>query len=467
MSYLTWTTKIGLALLLLVTGEVYSQEKGAKAFSLKEAQEYGVQNAYAMRNATTDLSIAKKKILETTAIGLPQISGSLEYQDMLDIPTTLLPDFITPAIIGVNEGLYGLTKIHPAPETQFFPAKFGTQHNATIGGTLSQLIFSGEYIVGLQASRAFYQISAQTFQKTDIETRCTIAQNYYLVLMLTETKKILQDQTAAFEKTLYETDEALKNGFVEDITVDQLKINLQNLKNTINTMDRNVQNAKNLLKFQMGMDIAEEIVLKDSLPSLLTQTVAEILPPAEFRLANHIDYKMMETNEKLLLLSYKREQSTYLPTLAAFYTYQKRAMRNEFDIFKKGDWYPTSIIGVNMNIPIFSSGMKHFKVQQAKLSLEKMRVNKQQVAQALKMGAETARTNFNSSVEKFMTEKQNKELSSNIYKKTLIKFKEGLSSSTELTQIQSQYLTNLTNYYSAVYEMLTAKTNYDKANNNF
>jgi outer membrane protein TolC len=467
MNYLTWITKIGLVLVFLMTGEVYSQVKGMKAFSLKEAQEYGVQNAYAIRNATTDLSIAKKKIMETTAIGLPQISASLQYQDMLDIPTTLLPDFITPAIIAVNEGLYGLTKVNPAPSTQYFPAKFGTQHNATVGGTLSQLIFSGEYIVGLQASRAFYQSSAQAFQKTEIETRSTIAQNYYLVLMLAETKRILGDQTSAFEKTVYETDEALKNGLIEDITVDQLKINLQNLKNTVTSMDRNIQNAKNLLKFQMGMDISEEIVLKDSLPSLLSQIVAEVIPPAEFRLSNHIDYKMMETNEKLLLLSYKREQSTYLPTLAAFFTYQKRAMRNEFDIFKKGEWYPTSIIGLNMEIPIFSSGMKHFKVQQARLALEKMKVSKEQVGQALKMGAENARSNYNNAVEKFITEKQNKELSSNIYKKTMIKFKEGISSSTELTQIQSQYLGSLTNYYSAVYDMLTAKTNYDKAINNY
>ena len=288
-----------------------------------------------------------------------------------------------------------------------------------------------------------------------------------MVLVGEETRNILKDQTKAFEKVLYETDESLKNGFVEDITVDQLKINLQNLKNAIISLERNDVNAKNLLKFQMGIDIAEDIQLKDSLPALLKQTVAELIQTNDFKLANHIDFKLMETNEKMLLLNYRREQSAYLPKLSAFYTYQDKAMRNKFDIFQKGDWYPTSIIGVNLDIPIFSSGMRHFKVQQAQLALDKIRISREQVGQGLKMGAETARSGFNNAVDNYLSLKENKELSANIYKKTMIKFREGLSTSTELTQIQNQHLTNLTSYYKAIYELLLAKANYDKAMNNY
>jgi outer membrane protein TolC len=194
----------------------------------------------------------------------------------------------------------------------------------------------------------------------------------------------------------------------------------------------------------------------------------ELLPNPNFSPVNHISYKLFETQEKLQVLGLKREQSLYLPTLSAFYTYQKNAMRSEFNVFEGGqDWYPTSIVGLNLSIPIFSSGMRYFKVQQAKLNLMKMRINKEQIGQGLMLEAEAARITYNNAVETYLTDTRNKELSSSIYDKSLKKFKEGLISSTELTTIQNQYLSSLNSYYGSVYKLLEAKTKYDKSINQF
>jgi len=455
-------------LLILLSLSAGAQTGGDQSFSLKEAQDYALQHSYAMRNATIDLDLAKKKIWETTAIGLPQINASVDYSNMLEIPTTLLPDFITPSIVAVNQQLFGLTPTQAIPETQFFPAQFGTKHNMTIGGTVSQLVFSGEYIVGLQASKTYYDISKKGQEKTAVDVRELVTQSYYQVLVTREAARITKSQLSTLEKLVYEAKEAEKNGLIEDITLHQLEINLDQLRNGVNSVERGVEITERLLKFQMGVDVNSAIILKDSLGSFMGQMNRELLPNPNFSPVNHISYKLFETQEKLQVLGLKREQSLYLPTLSAFYTYQKNAMRSEFNVFESGqDWYPTSIVGLNLSIPIFSSGMRYFKVQQAKLNVLKMRINKEQIGQGLMLEAEAARITYNNAVETYLTDTRNKELSSSIYDKSLKKFKEGLISSTELTTIQNQYLTSLNNYYGSVYKLLEAKTKYDKSINNF
>ena len=173
----------------------------------------------------------------------------------------------------------------------------------------------------------------------------------------------------------------------------------------------------------------------------------------------------METTtlDRILRIYLKREKSNYLPSLAAFYTYQQNAMRNEFDIFNfSKKWYPTSIIGLNLDIPIFSSGMRHSKVQQAKLQYEKSGILKTQVSQGLILEYEQSKSDYIKAYDKFNSCQDAYKLSNKIYNKTLVKYKNGVSSSTELMQIQNQYFTAQSNYYNSIFELLGAKSKLDK-----
>lgn len=463
-------TVVALHALLWVGSSTFAQENSStKTFSLKEAQEYAAKNSYAVKNSTIDLRIAKKKIWETTAMGLPQVSAQIQYQDMLDIPTTLLPDFISPSIYGVlmKEGVvdrFGRPITMPSGSSATFPAKFGTQHNASIGGTVSQLIFSGQYIVGLQASKVFYQMSEEGHQKAQLDARYNVSTSYYLVLVLQQNKEILQKSLTTLQKTVFEAEQSNKQGFIEEIAVDQMKINLITLENAITSIEGQVQTSLNLLKFQMGIDLNEQLFLSDNLESFVNEALLQPTNSVNLDLNRMIDYKIIQTQMKLQKLNLRREQSNYLPTIAGFYTYQQKAMRQEFDIFEKGkDWYPTSIIGINIDIPIFSSGSRLMKVQQAKLNFQKMEIAQQQVSEALKLEAFQASSNFNTAYEKFNKEKTSKELASKVYQTTLTKYNNGVASSIELTQSYSQYLTSESNYHMALMEMLTAKLKLDKS----
>lgn len=459
-----------LPILLMITGITLSgraQTKEIKYFSLKEAQDYAVNNSYTNKNSQIDVMMAKKKVWETKAIGLPQINGSVQYQDMLDIPTTLLPDFITPSVVEINKRLFGLEPTSDIPGTQFFPAKFGTQHNMSVGATLSQLIFSGQYIVGLQAIQTFYEMTNENKQKTDIETRQAVANTYTLLSVLKENIKVLKDMLPTTERMVFEADESFKNGLIDDITRDQVKLNLTIVHNNINALERNIDVTERLLKFQMGMEQTEAIALKDSVKGLINQLDLNPILTSGLNIDNHIDYRMIKTQEKVQWLNLRKEQSTYLPVISGFYTFQQKAMRNTFDIFdSKGVWYPTSIIGVQMDIPIFSSFSRQSKVKQARLALEKAQNLTKQVAQGLELTAEQSRTTFNSALEKYKEETDNYQLADNIFKKTNVKFKEGIASSTEVTLATNQFLSSEAGYYNSILELLIAKLNYEKAINN-
>ena len=457
-------TKIILLASILMAGlHLQARQTNGKSFSLQQAQEYAVKNSYSVKNALADREIARKTIWETTAIGLPQINGAVNYQNMLDVPTMLMPDFLTPVVVGVNQGLFGLDPVAPIPETEFFPVQFGAKHNADWGVTATQLVFSGEYLVGLQASKIFYDLSEKMLLKTQNDVRESVAKSYYLVLIADENYRILEEMLANTVSVRKEMEAMLEVGFIEETDVDQMLLLEANLQNSLNNLATQLEIAGRLLKFQMGININESIMLSDGLNDVLDMEVVLQMLIRDFQLPNNIDYQLIETQEGLAELGFKRQNSAYLPTIAAFATYQKSAMRNEFDIFDSSqDWFPTTIVGLSINIPVFSSGMRMAQVSKARLELEKTRTVKMQVSEGLRLNYQQSLLNLKTAHDNYQTEKKNLELTERIYNRTTVKYREGVASSLDLTQVQNQYLSTQSNYFRAMVEMLNAKAELER-----
>ncbi len=438
------------ALAICATSLSYAQISNSPAagslmrFTLAEAQTYALQNNYNIQNAKLDIAIAKQKVRETTAIGLPQVSATAKYQNMLDIPTSLIPA----QFFGGEPGTY-------------MPVKFGTQHNASWGITASQLVFSGEYIVGLQAAQTYRELSEKNLVKTERDTKEDVADAYYSVLLTVENKKVIEASVENTTKILQETEQMFQAGFVEETNVSQLRLTLSNLKNTLTTIQLLVDITQKLFKLQIGLDPATPIELTETLEQLYQQTQVENVVGTPFDINRNIDYQLLLTQEGLMQLNLKRQYSTFLPSIAAFYTYQKSAMRTDFNIFKTGsnyDWFPTSIVGVQIDLPIFGSGMKYARVQQSKLELQKVQNSLSLINQALKLNYSQAVTNLLTAKDKLISEKENMDLAKSILDKTVIKYREGIAASLELTQVQNQYLNTQGNYYKAIVDMLSAKS---------
>lgn len=402
-----------------------------------------------LKNARLDMKIARNIVRETTATGLPQIDGKLSYTDMTQIPTTLIPaQFVDP----------------DAEEGTYFAMKFGTQHNMNFEIIASQLVFNGTYIVALQSSKIYMRLSKENLIKTEIEVKSLVTGTYYLILVSENLRDILEKNLKSLEKLHYETSEMYKAGFVEETDVDQVEYFVIGIKDRLRSIKRQIEITYKLLKFQMGFDLEKEIFITGDINKISENIDYKSALGREFDLYGHIDFKMADTQVKSSSLLLKKEKSMFLPSITAFVSHSKNAMRNEFNFFKDNEekWFPSTILGLNLNIPIFSSGMRVAKVKQAKYDLEKSLNMKNDVSDSLNLGYLNARSAYLTAIGGKESSFRNLQIAEKIYNKTIEKFKNGVSSSTELIQTYNQYLQSQFTYTSALIEFFNSLTALEK-----
>jgi outer membrane protein len=439
----------------------FSQDESS--FSLSKAIEFALENNHDVINAKTDIEIARKKINETTAIGLPQINGKITNTNYINIPTTLMPDFISPAVHAVNEDDFGLTPINPLGDPTFFPVQFGTKNNATVELSVAQLIFNGSYIVGLQAARAYLEQSKVQLEKSNIDIKEQVSKAYFLVLTTERNKTVLDSTLLSLKKMAYETAEIHKEGFIEEMDVDQLNLMVKDLEASLVYVSNQIVIARSYLKLLMGYQIEASILLSDEIDQLLSIYSETSILISPLDLNKNIDYKILQNQKELSKLSLKNEKATYLPSISGFFTAQANAMRGEYNFFSKHEpWFPSTIWGVQFDFPIFSSGSRSSKVQQAKLNLQKINELDLQLRDGLAIEEKNTKTNFTNALLILDNKKTSLNLAKRIYQHTSVKFSEGISSNMELLQAYNQYLAAESEHNNSILELVNAKIALEK-----
>lgn len=414
-----------------------AQLKSVLSFSLKEAQDYAYANNYDLKNSAYDVQIAKKMVRQNTAIGLPQMDGGIDYIDYLALPTSLIPgEFI---------GKPGTT----------FPIQFGSEYNATLRAKLTQLIYSGQYLVGLQTVKAFLETAKQKMVKDKMDVKDLVSEAYIGLLILEESTKILDSTYKTVNQMLEDGKATLKQGLIEDIDVDQMELNRSNLEATLITTKSQRLIAYNYLKFLLGINSSQEIALTDNLTFFLNNVDQDVLINQQFDYARNIDYAILKKQEYLTLMQYKLSKTAYQPTLAGFFGLQGNAQRNEWSFFNdKYPWYKTINWGLTLSIPIWSSGSRKYSVDQARLNVEKMKVMDEKVRVQLQLQVETSKKDFANSYLVFSNKKKGLDIAGRIYEKTFSKYRQGVSSSTDLNQKYSQFLLSESDYIQSLLDLL-------------
>jgi outer membrane protein TolC len=443
--------KIKMALLIVFLG--YSLNPKAQevtsSFSLNEAIEFAMENAYVLHNTKQDIVIAQKKVWETISIGLPQVSGSANYNAFLNLPVSLIPG----EFFGGEPGTY-------------IPVKFGQDFNSDFGFSVSQLIFDGSYIIGVGSVQLYVNLSKQQHEKTAIDIREAVTQAYYMVLVGKKYKEAMDEDLENVKNLYNETKILYENGFREEQDVDQIKLLLRNSENEVLKTEREITISKVVLKYTMGFNLDNEIELTDKIEKFLDPLVASP-KQLQFDFNQHIDYRLAISNfqvsEKLLGI----EKVTYLPKLSGFYNYAKSAYSNEANLFTSNTaWYPSSLVGLQLTLSIFNSGQKRSKVQQAKIEVEKAEVQRKLTEQTLQKDYLTAVAQMETALASFDNDRENRELAEKIRQKTKIKFDNGISTSTELSQIETQYINAYRALVTSTLQLLQADLNLKKTTGN-
>ncbi|PVX49920.1 outer membrane protein TolC [Balneicella halophila] len=446
--------KIFITIFIALLGTVFvvaqenSETTVKNSFTIEEATEFAKKHAYEVISTGYEMQQAKKKIWETIATGLPQVSAEANYNDNLELQTSLLPAKIFDPEAG---------------DDAFVPVKFGQQYTSDASITATQLIFDGTYIVGLKASKVYYQLSADKMDKVKEGIQEGVMLAYYYVLAAEDNYETLKETLASSKKIYEEAKAYYEEGLREDTDADQAALSVANITAKVNEAQRSIVTARMALKYLMGLDVNSRIELESTLDQLINYVlITEQQQALDF--STHIDYRILETQLQAQQLMVKKEQATYLPTLSAFYRYGKNASTNEWNVFDKDtEWFTSSILGFKISLPVFSSGIRYSKVMQQKLALYEVENQIDQKLQEMKQNKLVAENDLATAKANYFTSEKSKQLAKKIFDKTKLKYTEGVSNSFELSQNEQQYLEAHSTHVEATLELLKANIAYEKA----
>lgn len=432
--------KLILIFSLLISFATFSQEN-AQSFTLQEAIDFALENNRTAKNASRDIEAAYKQKWETIATGLPQINAGIDYQDFIKQQVQVIP-----------ANAFG------GPEGEFLAVEFGLKQNVNASATLSQLIFDGSYLVGLQSAKVFLEISKNAKIKTDLEVRKSVINAYGNVLLAEESVQILERNKTALEKNLNEITKIFENGLEEEESVEQLKITLSGIKSTLNNTKRLRKVAYQMLNMTLGLDIDANTSVSDNLEILTANNIDLSLVENPFSIVNTIDYQIANNDKTSKELMVKLEKSKALPSLSTFLSGGYTSFSDSFDFLNSDQkYYGFGLFGINLKIPLFSSGLRSASTQRAEINLEKAKDDLTETEQRIKLQIASAKSDYQFSIEDYANKKENLNLAERIEQKNQTKFFEGISSSFELRQAQIQLYTAQQEFLQAMLDVINNK----------
>lgn len=427
------------ACLILYANTGSAQQKQTSAgpynFSLADCINYAYEHQDSVKNAQLDVKSAEYKVKETIGIGLPQVSGSIAFQDYLKTPQIILN--------GQKFSIY-------------------QNYNNTISADVNQIVFDGSYLVGLKASKTYKELSQKSLTRSKITTNVNVTKAYYQVLVSNEQVALLDANIAQLKQQYDQTVEQNKQGFVEKIDVQRLEVQYNNLvTNRANVVRMLVLNYE-MLKFQMGMPIQYDLTLTDKLSDVkLDQNVAENQIDTSFY-HKRIEYSLLETATALNELDLKRKKAAFLPSLVAFGNTTAQFQNNSFGNLYNTN-YPATYIGFKLSVPIFNGFQRKYQVKQTEINVLKSQNDAENLKNGLSLQAHSALITYTNGIQSLNNQKRSRELAQEVLRVSKIKYQQGVGSSLEVTQAQTALETADNQYIQALYDALVSKVDLDKA----
>ena len=428
-----------IALLLGIT--LQSQE-----FSLFEAQTYALENSEKFKREKLEIDIAQSQVVETRAMGLPQVSSLMNFQHFLSLPVQV-----------IDGAFFG----QPGELVDF---RAGTDYTSSAGLTVNQLIFDGSYFVGLQVSRFYKSFAADNLQKTQQEVLYDVTRAYELVLVSKENKLFLDTLVESTSALLNQQKVYFESGLITREDIDQINYALLQAKTNQSAANYAYENAVAMLKMTMAYPMDEHLVLTDNLSEIMADVFS--VSSIEGNIEENLDLYLLKKRKELREYELKNTKMANLPRLGGFFNHQYNYFSNEFDIFNTSNqWFYQTVVGVQLTIPIFSSGERWAKTQQAKIKIKQNEFAIKELERSLQMQEVQFRNEFTAAREKLTMQKENVSLAKSIYNNALVKSEIGKESSIMVTQKYNQLVAAQSQYVNAMIDVFTAKLNLDQLYN--
>lgn len=412
--------------------------------SLADAVNFAIHNNPSLKNAKLDILIQKAQNAQLAATAYPRISAKGDFTDYIDPMKSFIPgDFIG------------------QPGT-FVPVQFTPKYAAGAAMSGSQIIFDGSLFVALAARKEAVKLATERGKLTEEGVKLNVQKAYYALVLAQKQFGILKNTLANARDMAHEQDVMRKNGFIEKIDMDRTQVQLNNLASDSMRIDNMLEVSEQLLKYQMGMDLSEAIVLTDTiLENHIRNAAAMTAEETNYDLRT--EYKLLNSQLRLTEFNLKRYKNVGLPTLSAFGSMGYNYSTNKFSEIFKSQYVWNSLVGLTLNVPIFNGFQRTNQVKEAKYNIEKTKNDIEQVKLTIDFQTENAKTTLRNALIQVENQKRNLELSNSVLSLAQRKYKEGVGSNLEVTQAQTDYLKSQNSYFSSLLDIVNAEADLQKA----
>ena len=431
-------------LILSINAEAQNKTKQVYAFSLEECVTFAKNNNVQVKNSLLAIDAQIQTNREIGAAAFPTIGTNAGVNDFIKIPTSLLPA----QIFGGAAGTY-------------IPVQFGTKYNANYGINFQQLLFDGQVFVALKARASSLAWQKKNAALTEEAIKTNIYKIYYQLSASKTQLNILDANIERLSKLAHDAEIMYKNGFAEKLDVDKVSVQLNNLQTEKIKANNSVAIGFMGLKMLMGMPVNDSLALTEVIDEKSLDK--DILVENDFQYGVRKDFQYLSETKKLSEFNVKRYQLGYLPTISFSGSTSKNALRTKFDFFEGGSWFNTTMISLNVNLPLFNGFARDARVKKTKIELKQIENQIGALKNNIDNEITQAKLNFMSSVATMQFQKKNMQLAETVYQQTKKKFENGTGSNTEISASQADLVTAQNNYMNALYSALIAKVDLLKA----
>lgn len=441
-----------LGILFILFLSLFHPLHSQTSFTLEQAIAYAEEHHLSIQKSRLDIEDAEYQIKEILARAIPTLQGNVDYQRFLQLPTQILPR----GSFYEGDPSQG---IPPNPE-QDLEVQFGVKNALTAGLNFNATVFDGSVFVGIQASRLARELAASQMGITKRDVRDQVYKSYFAVLIALRNQEILQKNVENLKLTLHETREMYQSGFMEKLDVDRLEYSLSNLEMELENVGNLIYSTKNVLKLNMGFPMEDSLEVVESLDEFIDRESSVNLLSENYRFQDRPEALPLMITQELREMDIKQLRFGYLPTLSLFANYNQQLQANKLT---EGKWFPSSVVGASLTIPMFDGRDRAMKINRAKVRLNQHLLDVESTQRAFQLEVDNARKDFLNTLNMVSDSEENLDLAQSIYEVAQIKFREGVGSSVEMYQAESTFYQAQSRYINALYDFMISKSNLEKA----
>jgi outer membrane protein len=416
-------------------------ESPGQVITLKECLKLSIDNSPQLKISALEQVRLGYGYNETVGGGLPQINFSGSFDDYLHLPTSLIP--------GEFFGKPG----------EMIPVQFGTNYNLAGALDANQMLYNQTWIVALRMAKQMMEQNQLVTEKTRIDVVFNVSQSYYLTQITLQQIRNSKSNLEKIEKAEKIAKSQFESGLIMKIDLDRIVVQKLNMTTNIQRLEVLYMQELSMQKYFMGISQEQEISLDDSIPP------STLVPGIESDLSKHIDIRLIEKQKQLVSTNIRMNQSEYFPSLTLIGNMSYINQSNAINLFDgSSDWFNTSLVGLRLNVPVFSGLQRHYRINQVRVQLEKLQVDDENTRKLIRINSEDASRKLLNSIEAEKRQRDNMVLAEHVYNVSQEQYQKGVIPLTDLLNAETALSDAQANHTYALVQMKIAELEYLKAN---